>query len=139
MAVKAIAKGVKISPRKVGEVAALVRGRTVSEAIIILQHTPRRAAIAVSKTIQSAKANASYNHNYLPDSLYISEISITPGPRRKGYRPVARGMAHPYLHRSSHIRVIVDGEVRKPKKPPVKADTKPETKDETKTEKKETK
>jgi large subunit ribosomal protein L22 len=122
--VKAIAKGVRISPRKVSEVAALVRGRTVADAITILEHTPRRAAIAVSKTIQSAKANAAYNHNYLPDSLYISEISITPGPRRKAFRPVARGMAHPYQHRSSHIRVLVDGEIIKPKKPAVKAQTK---------------
>jgi large subunit ribosomal protein L22 len=139
MPVKAIAKGVRISPRKVGEVAALVRGRTVSDAITILEHTPRRAAIAVRKTIQSAQANASYNHNYLPDTLYITEISITPGPRRKAYRPVAHGMAHPYLHRSSHIRVIVDGEIRKAKKPSVKA-AKPAQSDEpVKTEQKETK
>jgi large subunit ribosomal protein L22 len=125
MSVKAIAKGVRISPRKVGEVAALVRGRTVSDAITILEHTPRRAAVAVRKTIQSAQANASYNHNYLPDTLYISEISVTPGPRRKAYRPVAHGIAHPYLHRSSHIRVIVEGQIRKPKKPAAKAEKQP--------------
>ena len=42
MAVKAIAKGVRISPRKVSVVAALVRGRSVEDALTILEHTPRR-------------------------------------------------------------------------------------------------
>jgi large subunit ribosomal protein L22 len=48
MAVKAIAKGVRMSPRKVGVVAALVRGRSVEDALVILDHTPRRSALAVS-------------------------------------------------------------------------------------------
>jgi large subunit ribosomal protein L22 len=116
MAVQAIAKGVSISPRKVSPVAALVRGRSVADALIILEHTPRRASIAVSKAVKSAAANADYNHHYKPDTLRIVEITVTPGPRQKRFRPVARGMAHPYQHRSSHIRVIVDGEIRQPKK-----------------------
>ncbi len=63
MAVKAIAKGVRMSPRKVGVVAALVRGRTVEDALVILEHTPRRSCIAVMKTIESAQANADHNHD----------------------------------------------------------------------------
>jgi large subunit ribosomal protein L22 len=117
MAVKAIAKAVSISPRKVSVVAALVRGRSVADALTILKHTPRRAAIPVRKTIESARANADHNHNYKPDTLQIVEITVTPGPRQKRLRPVARGMAHPYQHRSSHIRVLVDGDKRQPKKP----------------------
>lgn len=120
MAVKAIAKGVKISPRKVGVVASLVRGRTVEDALIILEHTPRRAATAVSKVIASARANADRNHGYKPDSLVISEISVTPGPSLKRFRPASRGRALPYKKRSSHIRVIVDGELRPVKKQPAK-------------------
>ena len=54
MAVKAVAKGVRMSPRKVREVASLVRGRTVADALTILSHTPRRAAGPVSKVIASA-------------------------------------------------------------------------------------
>ena len=119
MAVKAIAKAVSISPRKVSVVAALVRGRTVADALTILQHTPRRAAIPVRKTIESARANADHNHDYKPDTLQIVEITVTPGPRQKRFRPVARGMAHPYQHRSSHIRVVVDGEKRVVKKPAI--------------------
>lgn len=120
MSVQAIAKGVAISPRKVGEVVVLVRGRSVADALTILQHTPRRSAVAVAKTIQSVRANADYNHNYKPDSLQITEIFVTPGPRSKRFRPVSRGMAHPYMHRTSHIRVVVDGERRQPKKPAAK-------------------
>lgn len=117
MTVKAVAKGVRMSPRKVGVVAALVRGRTVADALVILEHTPRRAATPVLKTIKSAQANADNNHNVKPDTLKIVEISVTPGPRLKRYRPASHGRALPFQRRTSHIRVVVDGEVRAPKKP----------------------
>ncbi|HEU4967046.1 MAG TPA: 50S ribosomal protein L22 [Candidatus Saccharimonadales bacterium] len=126
MAVVAIAKGVRMSPRKVGVVASLVRGRSVADALVILEHTPRRSAMAVKKAIASASANASHNHNYKADSLRIVEISVTPGPRLKRYRPAAHGRALPFQRRASHIRVVVDGEQRAAKKP-VKAE-KEETK-----------
>lgn len=115
MSVRAIAKGVKISPRKVGVVASLVRGRTVADALTILEHTPRRSATAVSKVIASAKANAEYNHNYKADTLTISEITVTPGTRLKRYRPAAHGRALPFQKKTSHIRVVVDGEKRQKK------------------------
>ena len=116
MPVKAIAKGVRMSPRKVGVVASLVRGRSVKDALIILEHTPRRSAEPVIKAINSAKANAEHNHGYKPDSLKIVEITVTHGARLKRYRPVAKGSAHPFIRRTSHIRVLVDGEKREVKK-----------------------
>jgi large subunit ribosomal protein L22 len=116
MAVQAIAKGVRMSPRKVGVVAALVRGRTVEDALTILDHTPRRSALAVRKVIASARANADHNHGYKPATLQITEISVTAGPRVKRFRPIARGMAHPFERKTSHIRVVVDGEKREIKK-----------------------
>ena len=120
MSVHAIAKGVRMSPRKVGVVAALVRGRSVADALTILDHTPRRSALAVKKVIDSAKANADHNHNYKPDTLQIVSITVTPGARLKRYRPAAHGRALPFMRRTSHIRVVVDGEVRAPKKPVAK-------------------
>ncbi len=117
MAVKAIAKGVRMSPRKVGVVAALVRGKSVADALTILEHTPRRAAEPVKKVIESARANADHNHNYKADSLVITSISVTPGARIKRYRPAAHGRALPFMRRTSHIFVAVDGEQRAPKKP----------------------
>lgn len=120
MAVKAIAKGVRISPRKVAVVAALVRGRSVEDALTILDHTPRRSALAVRKVVASAKANADHNHGYKPNTLQITEISVTAGPRLKRYRPQARGRANPFQRKTAHIRVIVDGEKREIKKPAAK-------------------
>ena len=120
MAVTAIAKGVRISPRKVGVVASLVRGRSVADAITILEHTPRRSAVAVMKVVNSAKANADHNHHYKPATLTITEISVTPGPRLKRYRPASHGRALPFERKTSHIRVIVDGEKREVKKPAAK-------------------
>ncbi len=122
MAVRAIAKGVRMSPRKVGVVAALVRGRSVEDALTILDYTPRRSATAVRKVIASAKANAEYNHNYIADSLRIIELSVTAGPRLKRYRPAAHGRALPFERKTSHIRVVVDGEQRIAKKPAKTAD-----------------
>lgn len=116
MAVKAIAKGVRMSPRKVQVVASLVRGRSVADAITILEHTPRRAALPVKKAIESAKANAEHNHNLKPDTLQIKTISVTAGMRLKRYRPAAHGRANPFQRRTSHILVEVDGETRTIKK-----------------------
>jgi large subunit ribosomal protein L22 len=106
-----------MSPRKVGIVAALVRGRTVADALVILEHVPRVAALPVVKAIESARANADHNHNLKPDTLQIVEISVTSGPRLKRYRPAAHGRALPFQRRTSHIRVAVDGEARVAKKP----------------------
>jgi large subunit ribosomal protein L22 len=106
-----------MSPRKVGVVASLVRGRSVADAMTILEHTPRRSALVVSKVIASAKANADYNHGFKPDTLTISTITVTPGPRLKRFRPVSHGRAHPFMRRTSHITVIVDGELRQVRKP----------------------
>jgi large subunit ribosomal protein L22 len=130
MAVTATAKGVRISPRKVAVVAALVRGRSVEDALTILDHTPRRSALAVKKVVASARANADHNHRYKPATLQITEISVTPGPRLKRYRPASHGRALPFERKTAHIRVVVDGEQREVKKPVTK--DKPEQKEEAK-------
>jgi large subunit ribosomal protein L22 len=108
--VKASAKGVRMAPRKIGLVASLVRGRTVADALTILEFTPKRAAVPVSKVIASAKANAEHNHNLKSETLQIVELNVSPGTRMKRYRPVSRGMAHPYQKRTTHISVVVAGE-----------------------------
>lgn len=113
--VKAISKGVRQSPRKVSVVASLVRGRMVADALTILQHAPRRAATPVYKAIASAAANAENNHNLKPDTLRIKEINVTAGPRIKRYRPAAHGRALPFQRKSSHIKVVVTGELRQKK------------------------
>ncbi len=123
MSVQALAKGVRMSPRKTGVVANLVRGRSVADALIILENTPRRSADVVARVIKSAEANALHNHNYKPNTLRITEITVTPGPRLKRIRPAARGSALRFQRKSSHIRVKVDGEIREVKKPSKKTVT----------------
>jgi large subunit ribosomal protein L22 len=113
--VQATAKGVSQSPRKVSEVASLVRNRTVADALVILSHTPRRAAQPVEKVVASARANAEHNHNLKPDTLRIVEITVTAGPRIKRFRPAAHGRALPFQRKTSHIRVTVTGEERQKK------------------------
>lgn len=124
--VRAFIKGVDHAPRKVSIVASLVRGRTVTDALVILDHTPRRAARCVKKAIASAAANATNNHELDNKSLVISTLSITTGPRMRRYKPASRGRALPFEKKSSHILVEVTG-AKKPKKKPAakKAPQKP--------------
>ncbi len=124
---RAVARGVDMTPRKVGEVASLVRGRSVADALIILQHTPRRAARPVAKVIASAKANALNNDGIDEKTLMIDTLMVSAGPRLKRYRAGAMGRAKPYQKRTSHITVLVSGE-KKIKSAPAKAAEKKETK-----------
>lgn len=117
--VRAEIKGVDQAPRKVGIVASLVRGRKVADAVVILDHTPRRAALAVKKAIQSAASNAVNNHGLDSKSLEISTLSVTAGPRMKRNRAASKGRALPFQKKSSHILVEVSG-VEKVIKKPVK-------------------
>lgn len=110
--ITATAKGIRLSPRKVGLVASLVRGRTVADALVILQHTAKRTALPIAKVIASAKANAINNHRMVEATLNINQIQITAGPRLKRYNPAALGRALPYLKRSSHILIELTGEVK---------------------------
>ena len=114
--IQSSAKGVRMAPRKVSLVASLVRGRTVADALVILQHTPKRAAQPLTKVISSAKANATNNYSLDAGSLVVSMLSVTAGPRLKRYRAGARGMAKPYQKKTSHVLVELAGteKVRKP-------------------------
>jgi large subunit ribosomal protein L22 len=113
--VRSYTKGIDQSPRKVSLVAALVRGRTVADALVILEHVPKRAALPVKKAIDSAKANATNNHNLDGKTLEITTLSVTAGPRLKRFKPASRGRALPFQKKSSHILVEVTG-AEKPKK-----------------------
>lgn len=131
--VRAYAKGVDIAPRKVSIVASLVRGRSVADALVILEHTQRRAARPVAKAIASARANATNNHGLDAKTLQISTLSVTTGPRLKRFKPHMRGMALPFQKKTSHILVEVTGTEKVKKKPAAKKAEKPATtKEETK-------
>ena len=125
--VRAYAKGVDQAPRKVSLVAALVRGRTVADALVILEHVPKRANLPVKKAIESAKANAINNHGLDGATLVISTLSVTTGKRLRRFKPASRGRALPFEKKTSNILVEVAGTL-KPKKAPVKKVTTEEKK-----------
>lgn len=120
--VKASINGLRIAPRKVAEVASLIRGRSVDDAIVILKHTPRRSAKPLQKLVESAKANAINNHNFKPENLVITKLQVNAGARLKRYRPVARGMAHPFQRKSSNVFIEITGD-QKPAKEKVSIKT----------------
>jgi large subunit ribosomal protein L22 len=128
--VRAVAKGVDQAPRKVSLVASLVRNRTVADALVILEHVPKRAALPVKKVIESAKANAVNNHGLDAKTLTITTLSVTTGPRLRRFKPASRGRALPFEKKTSHILVEVSGAEKPKKKPAAKATD--EKKEETK-------
>ncbi len=134
--VRAYAKNVAQAPRKVAIVADLVRGRSVEDALVILSHVPRRAATPVKKAIESAKANASFNHNLDANSLMLHTVSVTAGKRLKRFIPASRGRALPFEKKSCNILIEVTGpEKAKPKAKAIPA-KKPATKTTAKKEEK---
>ena len=107
MEAKAIAKYVRVSPRKAGQICSLVRGKNVDEALAILKFTPRGAAADIAKVVKSAKANAENNHEMNAENLYIASIVANQGPTIKRFMPRAQGRATMIRKRTSHIEVVL--------------------------------
>lgn len=122
----AVEKGIDSQPRKTNVVASLVRDRYVADAVVILENTPRRAARAVRKAIESAAANLLNNSSASidPKSIRIARISVTAGTRMRRYVPASRGRALPYEKISSNIFVEVAGEEKAKKVESKPAETK---------------
>lgn len=107
MEAKAIAKHVRISPRKVQIVADLVRGKNADEALAILKFSNKNGARVLEKVVKSAIANAENNFDMDKENLYISEAYANQGPTLKRWRPRAQGRAFIIRKRTSHVGVVV--------------------------------
>ena len=105
---RAIAKYIRISPRKVKIVIDLIRGKKVDEALAILMYTPKSAAPVVEKLLRSAIANAENNLGMDHESLYVAEVFANQGPTLKRYWARSHGRADTILKRTSHITVVLD-------------------------------
>jgi large subunit ribosomal protein L22 len=108
--VQAVAKFVRISPRKARLVADHIRGRSVPEARSILAFTPRAAAHEIDKVLRSAVANAESNPNlhWNGDDLYVKAVFVDEGPTIKRWRARARGRVNRIFKRTCHITVKLD-------------------------------
>ena len=110
MEVKAYTKYARMSPLKVRKVARAIQGRNAGEALEMLSLIPRKSARLIGKTLKSAIANAENNNNLTSDALTIKSTIIEEGPAFERFRPAARGSAHPYKKRTSHIRIVLTDE-----------------------------
>jgi large subunit ribosomal protein L22 len=109
MEVRAIAKSVRVSPRKIRLVADAIRNLSIVDALHVLETAEKRAALPIAKTLKSAVANAVTNAKLDQAQLTISSIQIAEGQPLKRFHPSTRGRIHPYKKRCSHIIVVVKG------------------------------
>ncbi len=107
MEAKAVAKGVRVAPRKARLVIDLVRGKSVTEADVILKNINKEASRLIHKVLTSAVANAENNLGLSKEKLYISKALIDEGQVLKRRRFGSRSHIDPILKRSSHITVVV--------------------------------
>ena len=104
---KAMARTVRVSPRKSRLVLDNIRGKSVADAIAILTFTPNKAAEIILKVLNSAVANAENNHSMDTSKLVVSQCFVTPGRIAKRIQARDKGRAYRILKRSSHITIAV--------------------------------
>ena len=107
MEAKAFLRYIRISPRKVGIVCDLIRGKSVAQATAILMATPKAASEPLLKLLKSAAANAENNHGMDPEKLFVSHCFATPGPILKRMRAASKGRGNRINKRTSHITIAV--------------------------------
>lgn len=107
MEVRALTKNVRISPEKARHLSRLIQGKSVVEALAIVDLSPRKAAALLGKTLRSAVANAENNRDVNRQALTVKAALVSPGPIIKRFRPKARGSAGRIRKRTSHLEVIL--------------------------------
>ncbi|SFS44258.1 50S ribosomal protein L22 [Saccharopolyspora flava] len=102
------ARFVRVSPMKARRVVELIKGRSASDALAVLQFAPQTASGPVSKVLASAIANAENNLSLDPETLVVRHAYVDEGPTLKRFRPRAQGRAYRIRKRTSHITVEVE-------------------------------
>lgn len=102
---KANAKNIRISPKKLRVIAEVIRGQKATEALSFLKFAPKKWALIMYKILHSAVANAENNDNQKLSDLYINTLIINKGIVYKRWNPVSRGRMHPILKRTSNIKL----------------------------------
>ena len=105
--VKAVAKTVRIAPRKTRLIIDLIRGKDIKDAYAILQNQPQRAARVIEKVLNSAVSNAINNNNLNEEKLYVKACYVDEGLVMKRAKMDSRGHVGRNDHKTSHITVIV--------------------------------
>lgn len=110
MLIKAQQKLANTTPRKLRLVADMVRRLPITAAQERLKFTPTRTALVLLAVLNQAVANATNNHKLAPESLRIKAIDVDEGRKYKRWQAVSRGRAHGITKRTTHIRVVLEGE-----------------------------
>ena len=105
---RAIAKHVRISPYKVRVVLDIIRGKSYTQAVAILENTPKSASDPIRKVLMSAAANAENNLGMNKENLFVAACFADQGPTLKRVMPRAQGRAFRILKRTSHITIVLD-------------------------------
>lgn len=106
--VRAVARYVHHSPRKLRLVAQLLKNSSVDEALQQLKFSPKKAAFPIMKVLNSAVANAVHNFDLNKEQLYVKSLTIDAGPVMKKASPRAQGRAFLVRKRTSHINVLLE-------------------------------
>src|SRR3989344_374567 len=107
--VKAFARGIHMSPRKVRLVASMLKNMSVAEALDNLAFITKKAALPIKKLVASGVANASHNFQIAADRLFIKSLTVDGGQALKRFKPGGQGRAFPIRKRTSHINLILGG------------------------------
>jgi large subunit ribosomal protein L22 len=104
---RAVAKFVRVSPRKARLVIEAIKGKRVSDALSMLRFIPNHASEPLSKVLASAAANAQDSWGATPEELKIANFIADGGPSLKRLHPRAQGRAYRILKRTSHLTVVL--------------------------------
>lgn len=107
MEVQALTKYARMSPKKLREVARVIRGLPAAKAADVLRFTPRKSARLIAKTLQSAIANAENNHNLNSDRLVVDKAVVEQGTPMRRFKAGPRGSGMAYKKRTAHIRIVL--------------------------------
>ncbi|MBN1104959.1 MAG: 50S ribosomal protein L22 [Deltaproteobacteria bacterium] len=108
MEAKAVARFVRVSPRKVRLIMDEIRGKRVEEALRLLTYSPQKGSAILKKLVDSAVANATASSAVDVDTLFVKRIFADEGPVWKRFRPRAQGRATRIRKKTSHLTVILD-------------------------------
>ena len=110
MEIKAVSKYVRLAPTKVRDLTRAITGKSVGEALRVVELNKRKGALALGKTLKSAIANAENNAELSADKLWVAKAVIEIGPTFPRYWPRARGSATPIRKKTAHVRITLTDE-----------------------------
>ncbi len=104
---QAVTWNIRVSPRKLNLVAAMIRGKKAQDAVAQLTFSKRRIAVTVKKTLESAIANAENNHSLDVDRLVVSKAEVGRAQVMKRFHARGRGRASRIEKWFSHLKIVV--------------------------------